>query len=243
MAGEDNINKIVTLQNSLTGEKKDYLNRYLDNSPLWFLESMQIVRKEKNSIFIEENAEVDNVYILIDGVVRAIDYRICGIVYDYMWFYSVKVFGAMEILLKMEKYKTTLRTVTECTMIVISKSKFEKWMLNDIHALHIEIESMGSYLLEQARKERVFLFLQGIDRIIYLFTQIYEQASEKNRCVLSLTRVELSERSGLSVKTINRSIKKMEENGYISRSGNKIIITSKHYLVMKEYLAPIVDQP
>ncbi len=243
MAGEENINKIVALQNSLSGDKRDYLNRYLNNSPLWFLESMQIIRKEKNSIFIEENAEVDNVYILVDGIVRAIDYRICGIVYDYMWFYSVKVFGAMEILLKMKKYKTTLKTVTECTMIVISKSTFEKWMLNDINALHMEIESMGSYLLEQARKERVFLFLQGIDRIIYLFTQIYEQASEKNRCVLNLTRVELSERSGLSVKTINRSVKKMEEDGYISRSGNKIIISNKQYLVMKKYLAPIVDQP
>lgn len=243
MEGEDNINKIIALQNSLTGEKKEYLNRYLDNSPLWFLESMQIIRKEKNSIFIEENGEVDNVYILVDGIVRAIDYRICGIVYDYMWFYSVKVFGAMEILLKMEKYKTTLKTVTDCTMVVISKCKFEKWMLNDMHALHMEIESMGGYLLEQARKERVFLFLQGIDRIIYLFTQIYEQSGEKDQCLLNLTRVELSERSGLSVKTINRSIKKMEENGYISRNGNRIIISNEQYLIMKKYLEPIVDQP
>ncbi|MDF2803596.1 MAG: transcriptional regulator, Crp/Fnr family [Anaerocolumna sp.] len=242
MAGEDNINKIVALQNSLTGERKDYLDKYLDNSPLWFLESMQIVRKEKNSIFIEENGEVDNVYILVDGIVKAIDYRICGIVYDYMWFYSVKVFGAMEILLKMEKYKTTLKTVTDCTMVVISKSKFEKWMLNDIHALHMEIQSMGSYLLEQARKERVFLFLQGIDRIIYLFTQIYEQHSVNNQCLLNLTRMELSERSGLSVKTINRSIRKMEESGYINRTGNKIIISDKQYAQMKEYLDPIVEQ-
>lgn len=241
MAGEDNINKLVALQNSLPGEKRKYLNRYLSNSPLWFLESLQIIRKEKNSIFVEENAEVDNVYILVEGIVRAIDYRICGIVYDYMRFYSVKVFGAMEILLNMTKYRTTLITATECTMLVISKSAFEKWMLNDINALHMEIESIGTYLLEQSRKERVFLFLQGNDRIMYLFTQIYEQAGTKNQCVLDLTRVELSERSGLSVKTINRSVKKMEEDGYITRSGNKIIITNRQYLLMKEYLTPIVD--
>ncbi len=242
MAGEDNINKLVALQNSLTGEKKEYLNKYLDNSPLWFLESMQIVRKEKNSIFIEENEEVDNVYILVDGIVKAMDYRICGIVYDYMWFYAIKVFGTMEILLKMEKYKTTLKTVTDCVMVVISKSKFEKWLLNDINALQMEIQSMGSYLLEQARKERAFLFLQGIDRIMYLFTQIYEQHSEGNQCFLHLTRVEISERSGLSVKTINRSIKKMVENGNINKTGNKIMISDKQYYQMKEYLAPILEQ-
>lgn len=239
---EGNVNKIVALQNSLPEEKRNYLTRYLSNSPLWFFESMQIIRKEKNSVFIEENMEVDNVYILVDGVVKAIDYRICGIVYDYTRFYSIKVFGAMEILLNMKKYRTTLQTVTECTLIVISKSTFEKWMLNDINALHMEIESIGTYLLEQSRKERVLLFLQGIDRIIYLFSQIYEQGGPKTQCVLNLTRLELSERSGLSVKTINRSVKKMEEDGYITRSGNKIVISNKQYLLMKEYLAPIVDQ-
>ncbi|MFU0828790.1 MAG: CRP/FNR family transcriptional regulator, cyclic AMP receptor protein [Lachnoclostridium sp.] len=242
MSGEDKIKKLMELQKSLPSEKQEYLNRYLKNSPLWFLESMQIVHKEKDCIFIAENAEVDYVYILVDGIVKAIDYRICGIVYDYMWFYAIEVFGAMEILLNMDKYKTTLKTVTDCTMIVMSKSKYERWLFNDIHALHMEIESIGRYLLEQARKERVFLFLQGVDRIIYLFTQIFEQSNEKNRCVLNLTRVEISERSGLSVKTINRAIKKMTEEGYISRDGNKIIISYNQYLAMKKYLTPIVDQ-
>lgn len=239
---EDNINKIVKLQNCLDKEQREYLNRYLSNAPRWFLESMQIVRKEKNSIFIQEGSEVDNVYILTEGIVRAIDYRILGIVYDYMWFYSVKVFGAMEILLKMENYKTTLMTVTPCTMLVIPKNTFEKWMLNDMNALHMEIESMGRYLLEQARKERLFLFLQGIDRIIYLFSQIYEQNGGNIQCIINLTRKDLSERSGLSIKTINRSIKKLEDDGYISRDGNKIIISNDQFLAMKKYLAPIVDQ-
>lgn len=242
MAGEDTINKIIALQNSLKDEKKEYLENYLKNSPVWFLESLQIVHKEKNSIFIEENEEVDYVYILVEGVVKAIEYRICGTLYDYMRFDAVKVFGSMEILLKMNQYKTTLKTVTDCTMLVISKTKFEKWMLNDIQALHMEIRSMGSYLLEQARKERVFLFLQGVDRVIYLFTQIYEQQNENNQCLLKLTRVELSERSGLSVKTINRSIKSLEDRGYISRAGNKIMILMKQYVTMKEYLEPIVEQ-
>ncbi len=239
---EDNINKIVKLQNCLDKEQREYLNRYLSNAPRWFLESMQIVRKEKNSIFIQEGSEVDNVYILTEGIVRAIDYRILGIVYDYMWFYSVKVFGAMEILLKMENYKTTLMTVTPCTMLVIPKNTFEKWMLNDMNALHMEIESMGRYLLEQARKERLFLFLQGIDRIIYLFSQFYEQNGGNTQCIINLTRKDLSERSGLSIKTINRSIKKLEDSGYISRDGNKIIISNDQFLAMKKYLAPIVDQ-
>ena len=238
---EGNINYVISVLDSLTGERKEYINRYLSNAPRWFLESMQIVHKEKNEIFIEENKNVDMVYILIDGIVRAIDYRFFGIEYDYMWFYPIKVFGAMEVLLNIEKYKTTLMTVTKCTLFVMPKSMFEKWMRNDISALLMETKSMGRYLLEQARKERVFLFLQGADRVSYLFTQIYEQSNESGTCILSFTRKELSERSGLSIKTINRAIKTMEEKGDISRIGNKIIVMQSQYLKMKDYLKAITD--
>lgn len=241
MFEEGNINNVISVLNSITGERKDYINRYLSNAPRWLLESMHIVHIDKNKVFIEENKNVDMVYILVDGIVRAIDYRFFGIEYDYMWFYAIKVFGAMEVLLNIEKYKTTLMTVSKCTLFVIPKSKFEKWMMNDISALRMETESMGRYLLEQARKERVFLFLQGSDRVTYLFTQIFEQSSINGKCILSMTRKELSERSGLSIKTINRAIKTMEEKGDISRNGNKIIIDQMQYIRMKNYLKPITD--
>ena len=240
MAEESNIGRIVELQNSLPEHCREYLNRYLCNAPRWFWESVQILRRDKNSIFVQEGLDVDFVYILVEGVVKAIDYRIFGIAYDYMWFYPVKVFGSMEILLKINKYRTTLMTVTPCTLLAVSKSKFESWMMNDLQALHMEIESMGNYLLEQARKERAFLFLMGIDRVIYLFTQIYEQTLRDDQCVITLTRMELSERSGLSVKTITRCVKKMEQEGYIRRSGNKILISSQQYQIMKEYLSGIL---
>lgn len=242
MLEEGNINKVMSTLNNLSGERKEYLNKYLRNAPHWYLESMEVVKKDKNSIFIEEGQDVKFVYILIDGIVRAIDYRIFGIVYDYIWFDNIKTFGAMEILLKFEKYKTTLMTVTPCTILKISRSKYEAWMLNDMNALHMEIEDMGKSLLEQARKERVFLFLQGMDRIIYLFTEIYEKSNVNNQVVINQTRKEISERTGLSVKTINRSIYKMEEEGYITKKGTKITVSKNQYKKIKEYLSPIVDE-
>lgn len=239
---EHNIDKLVTLKDGLEGSQKEYLDKYLANAPMWLLESFQIVTMDKDTVFIREKNEVDTVYILVEGIVKGIDYRIFGIAYDYMWFYPVKVFGSMEILLDLEKYMTTLITVTSCKMLVISKSKFEEWMRNDIHTLLLETKTMGTYLLEQARKERVFLFVQGIDRVFVLFIHLYEQMSENKRCILKLTRQDLADRSGLSIKTINRAVKKMEENKYIDRDGNKIIILEEQYRKMREYIDPIVEQ-
>lgn len=239
---ESNIDKLVSLKNSLKGEDKKYLDRYLTNAPMWILDSFQIIDMEKNHVFIRENSEVDRVYILVEGIVKAIDYRIFGIKYDYMRFYPVKVFGTMEILLEIEKYMTTLITVTPCKMLVISKKKFEEWIKKDINALLLESKTLCAYLLEQARKERVFLFVHGIDRVILLFMEFYEEMAHNKKCVLKLTRQDIADCSGLSIKTINRSVKKMQEEGYIDRKGNSIIILEKHYLKMKEYISPIVEQ-
>lgn len=236
-----NIDKIIALMNSLKGGEKEYLSKYLENAPMWLLESFQIVDMEQGHVFIREKMEVDMVYILVDGIVKAIDYRIFGMAYDYMWFYAVKVFGSMEILLNLKKYMTTLITVTPCKMLVISKSKFEGWMRNDINSLLLETKSMGTYLLEQARKERVFLFLQGIDRVILLFINLYEQMSKNKICILKLTKQNIADRSGLSLKTIYRAIKKMEGEHYIRREGNKIIIQEYQYFKMKEYITTKVE--
>lgn len=225
---------------TLPVEKREFLQKYLSNAPQWFLESLQVVKKEKNNIFIREGCPVDNIYILVDGIVRAIDYRIFGLAYDYMWFYAVSIFGNMEVILQIEKYKTTLMTVTDCTMLVVSKSKFERWIMNDTNALRIEAQYNCNCLLEQARKERAFMFLQGIDRVMYLFVQTYEQTG-KGKCIINLTRKELSERSGLCIKTINRSVKKLLDDNYIDRTGNKIVITQSQYLTMKKYIEPLVE--
>ena len=242
MALEDNMNRVSEIIKNLEPEQADYLSRYLRNAPYYVLESMQIVKKDKNTVFIEENTPSDTIYILAKGVVRAVDYRIKGVAYDYMWFHAVKVFGSMETFFNLPTYKTTLMTVTPCTMLVLTKKNFERWIWDDKNALKMDIEQTGGYLLEQNLSGRIFLFLQGMDRIVYMFVHAFEQEGSEKLLIIEESRQELAERSGFSVKTVNRSIKKMEEEGYIGRKGRKIIVNREHYEKMKEYLDPIMEQ-
>ena len=242
MSAEANINDVMELLKRLPKEQHDYLNRYLSNTPRLVLESMQVVNKEKDVVFVEENTPADYVYILADGVVRAIDYRVQGMAYEYMWFYSVKVFGAMESFLNIPLYMTTLRTVTPCSMLVLSRNNYERWVWKDTTAVKMEVESMGRYLLEQNQVGRAFLFLQGMDRIIFMMVHSYEQRRLTGDMVLNVTRQELAERNGISIKTANRAIKKMEDDNLIGRSGRKIVVTNEQYHRMREYLEPIMGK-
>lgn len=241
MQSQNNVKAIMELQDRLDGETAEYLNKYLSNAPYWLLESIKVVKKKKNTVFVDENEPVEYVYMLLEGTVRAIDYRIAGVAYDYMWFYPTKTFGAMEIFYKIPLYMTTLMTVTDCTLIKISKRNYEKWIWDDKNALSMEIESTGRMTLEQNLEGRVFLFLQGTDRIVYFFARNYERENTDKTVTFEISRQEIAERSGFSVKTVNRAIKKMEEDGYISKKGHKIIITNEQYKMMREYLDPIVE--
>lgn len=242
MSGNENVNQIWVMQNELPKKNQEFLEKYLSNAPKWVLECMQVVHKEKDTVFIEENTPVNQIFILADGTAKAIDYRIQGCVYAYMQHTAVRIFGSMEVMLNMPLYRTTLMTATPCTMLVLSRSNFEKWLWEDKNALRIEVELMGRNLLEQDRKNRVFLFLQGKDRLLYHFSLLYEETMPKEKYVISLTRQELAERTGFSIKTVNRAVKQMEAEGYIGRDGWKIIITRRQYGMIKEYLETLLEQ-
>ena len=72
--------------------------------------------------------------------------------------------SGMEVIINLDKYQTTLQTVTECTVLKIPKEGFKKWMDSDIRPCSRRAVVMGEYLLEQARDSRMLLFLQGADR-------------------------------------------------------------------------------
>lgn len=236
------MNEVVELINELHSKEREYLNNYLANAPKWLLESFQIVRLKKGTSFIHENAYVDTIYILVEGVVKATDYRVQEIAYDYARFYPIEVFGAMEFLMAYDWYKTTLITETDCCFLRVSKDQFAKWMVTDIHAVLEQVKAMSVYLLEQVRKERLFLFLQGTDRLYLLFMQIYQKSARHKICKIKLTRKDLSNSTGLCVKTINRCVKKMEEDGYISREGRTIVIDRGQYERIKAVVSEKIDE-
>lgn len=223
-------------------EQAEYLRKYLRNAPYWLIETMQLVKKDKNVVFIEENAPADHIYILLEGGIRAVDYRVKGFAFDFMRINSVNIFGSMECFFKIDDYMTTLMTTCPSTFLIISRKNYERWIWEDKNALQMDIASMGAYLLEQTRVNRLFLFLQGTDRIIYIFTRSFEKGKATGDFCLDMSRQELAERSGFSIKTVNRSVKKLEEDGFISRKGHKIMISQEQYNRMKEYLDDILDQ-
>lgn len=213
----------------LDQKRREQFEEYFYSAPVWLMDSFQIVEMEKGSIIVRENTPVDTIYYIGKGIIKAIDYRIYGITFDFMRFEGIYGMGGMEVVMDIDHYCTTLQTATPCTMIKIPRDKFAKWLETDIRALKQEAKLMGQYLLEQGRTSRIYLFLQGADRLALYLTDLYRKYAKDGILSINSTRQELSEASGLCVKTVNRAVKKFEDNHWITRQRSKFSINEEQY--------------
>lgn len=228
--------QIGEILEQLPREQADYFRRYFRHVPEAVMRTASIEKRTADKFILEENDLADKVYVLLTGTVRAVDYRVKGSVYEYARFSGVTVLGSMECFFGLERYMTTLITAEPCTFLTIPRPVFEEWLWQNTGALRAESEQMRSYLLERSRENRVMLLLNGMERLIYLLARICGSMPEAEEYLLHVNRQELAEQTGTSVKTVNRSMKKLEEDGFLRRQGHKIKITQIQYRSMQEYL-------
>lgn len=221
--------------------RREQFERYFENAPVWLIDSFQTEDMEKGTVFVREGEPVDTIYFIASGIIKATDYRFYGITYDFMRFDNVYSMGGMEILMDLKKYCTTLRTVTPCKVLKISRQKFEKWIKSDIKALCYEAKLMGNYLLEQGRVSRAYLFLQGANRLAMLLADRYERYAKEGIYHLKSKRQELSDATGLCIKTINRAIKRFTDEGIIGREKTTLVITRENYKRLKALVNEVID--
>ncbi len=227
--------------NNVDREKQEQFQEYFKSAPLWLLDALQIDELKKGEIFVREGEPADTIFFIGRGIIEAIDYRVYGTPYDYMQFDKLYAFGGMEFIMDLDIYKTTLRTITECTAVKLSRSKFEKWMYSDIRAMKYEAKMIGEYLLREGRNSRVFLFLQGSDRLAMLFVDRFERYGKNGVLYIKGNRQNLADETGLCVKSISRGVKKFLEDDLITKEGNKIVINEQQYIRLKKIVSYKID--
>ena len=147
----------------------------------------------------------------------------------------------MEFLLREDTYRTTLITVTNCKFLKLSIEQFSKWVLNDINAMKMFTEAMTRYLLDQCRKERLYLFLQGEERVLLFLSDIYEKNGLADEIVINISRNDLAKGTALSVRTVNRTIKELIKEGFLVKKGRKLMLPFEKYQEIKKRLSDKVD--
>lgn len=225
----------------LDRDRQEQFETYFRSAPLWLMDTFQVEKLDKGKIFLREGDPADTIFFIGRGIIEAIDYRVYGIPYDYMRFDKVHAFGGMEFVMDLDAYRTTLRTVTDCILAKLPRGKFESWMHSDLQAFRHEAKLVAEYLVKEARQSRIFLFLEGADRLALLLANRFEQYGRGGRLMVQESRQSLASETGLCVKSVNRAVKKFMDEGLITREGARILLDRRQYEGLRALVSRKID--
>ena len=236
------LHDVLPFLREIDKERQKQFESYFHTAPLWLMEQFQSEVLEAGTTFIRENEPADTIFFVAKGRVKATDYRVSGIAYDFMKPTDLIALGGMEVILGLPDYQTTLQTETTCIVVKLPRVQYEKWLSTDMEAFRLEAKLTCASLLEEEQKNRLYLFLEGADRLAVLFVDWYEKYSKNEILCINESRQNMADETGLCLKSISRSLKKFQADQLISKKGNQILINRKQYEGLRQRISEMIER-
>lgn len=204
---------------------RDYLSKLFSHFPEDT--PISVLEVKKGVTVIAQNTPCTQVYILVRGIVKAAVNQPGFITYPFSQFSPVEFFGEQEILGQFPHYIADVRTQTPCRFFIISADSYREWIRRDNQALLERVRSAIRALLSQAAQERDTLFMDSLTRLLQFLDTYASEHKDKNGTLVAVTRGAISEETGCSIRTVNRAVIKLKEQGLLGINKGKIHITGE----------------
>lgn len=191
--------------------------------------SVTVVHVPAGKAVLRQDEPCQSVFVLLEGCARASihQHNSTHALSDVM---DVEFFGEYEVLAGDEIFLADVIAQTDCQFLAISTKDYLRWMRSDSDLLLTRTRRIVTALLQQAARERSSIYLASDDRMIRFLLDYYEQYATDGRdtVTVALTRADIGERTGFSMRTINRAVCSLFDRGLIARRKGKIVLTPTH---------------
>ena len=216
---------------------KDWIKEFWSIMSFQVKASARIIKKRSGSLLIKSGDLHEAVYFLIKGTVKIYKELPNGILYEIASLKAPCLVGETEAITGLERSRGTVYTTSdESALIYMSNDVFISWLKSNNEALFKITKIIVNKNVSQQSKDRTMLFSHGYERLAYRIISYYEEENTTGTVSLNVSRESLSEDTGLNIRSISRALKKLEENGYISKRGRSIVVTKEQVDKMKLHL-------
>ncbi|WP_300384627.1 Crp/Fnr family transcriptional regulator [Clostridium sp.] len=228
--------KILKEIEKIPNSNSEYFKQLLQNDTLNYC---KVITIEVGTRFVTSKEDVNKIWILLLGKVRALEEYTSGDIYIFQRFVAPEVFGEMEALAEIPHFRASLIAETKCVFITLPVILYLNFLKDNSEFLYKRTQSTLKRVLDEERDNRIYLMLKGIDRVKMYFIQHYEISEVEGICILRITRQHIADETGYSLKTINRVLKSLKEQKFLDTVGQKILITENQYIKMIESIEEI----
>lgn len=217
--------------------KRDYMELLFRNCTEEVKYYMALIDIEPERTFIKAGTECTHIFIVLSGKVTGVEWPMHERAYPFKDFGPGDFFGEIECFAGLPQYRISIVASTRCRVLSIPASCYMEWMRMDVDALFLRTQENVRRLITQTAEARKYLFMDGKDRLMVHLIRKFEQRQPLPQALeLRQTRNQMADEIGFSVKTLNRSITKLEELGMIRLQRGKVVIPLEGYGRMKEHV-------
>ena len=206
--------------------RHEYLNSLFRYEPDAIVKSMSYKKIQKDHYIIHAGAPCSTVYIILSGHVTGLHYQKQGRVYYFM-----------DFTFFCGTYLVSICATEECEILMLPSSYYLQWVQHDENALFLRIKNIMSTLVFEKKNDREYIFMNCKERLVKYLVNSYENKKPVNalKYKLDKTQLELSDRTGFNIRSIQRNIAALEKENLISIENGKITISQEQFIKLKNY--------
>ncbi|MCB7318320.1 Crp/Fnr family transcriptional regulator [Lacrimispora sp. 210928-DFI.3.58] len=199
------------------------------------------------SIIHQKDMELHYFGIVATGENRVINEFENGNVYMIETNKPIDFIGEVTILAQMPRTSVTIEAVTETIAAYISRKDAERWLSQDAQILRLVSRHVAFKLYRSSYSNGAKLFYPPSYLLLDYLVQHgraegMESAHPPKSLTIGQTRQHLQEAIGVNVKTLNRTIRHLKDEGFFSLCKGKITYDRTQYLKALEWLRLAKDK-
>ena len=221
----------------LPPQKRSYMEFLFRNCTEEVKYYMTLIDIEADRTFIKAGTDCTHIFVILSGKVTGVEWPMHERPYSFKDFGPGDFFGEIECFAGLPQYRISIVASTKCRVLSIPADAYMDWMRMDVDALFLRTQENMRRLITQTAEARKYLVMEGKGRLMVHLIRKFEQRIPTPQLLeLKQTRAQISDEIGFSVKTLERSIQKLEELDLIRVQRGKIIITQDGYRRMKDHI-------
>lgn len=215
---------------------------YIKSLPKELLKQAVPLSIKKSSTLVIKGEPLEAAYILLSGELGIIYYALEGKSHLYSSLSPFKIISDVEVLAQENYYCSTVISVKDSILYRIPIEHFKNCLNTNSDFSKEVIHTFAKSAYHNSLLRGMKAYKSSLDKtaIHLLMFCMAHPPTDAKPVIIKKTRQTLAEELELSVKTINRNLDALKEEGYISIVHGKIHVRMKHFDLLKEKWYPII---